>query len=236
MKARANPTSIQLESWFLCLLLCLTLLAPARLLAQDQLVVPDNFENAEGTHRLLSPFSAAPLTHQLLIHEDQLTEFVGKPILGLEMRLDGDEGSDWPEVDVVFDNYDVYLSEGVLPADRSTVFADNVIGPQTQVRSGSMTIPAGAFPSGASPNEFGYLVEFDAWPYTGGHLLVELRHTGHLHNAPWIDAVGSSDPGYRDQFASVWVTGYDATVGLQANFPVTRLTARTGLVVEPESI
>lgn len=76
-------------------------------------------------------------------------------------------------------SFDIYLSESVEPSERQLNFAANVVGTQTQVRSGSLQIPAGALTVGSNPNEFSFKITFtSAWQYDGGNLLIEVRHSG----------------------------------------------------------
>lgn len=137
-------------------------------------IVPTGYSATPGTHSFLGPLANTGRTYQLLINANQLTSLVGQDLLGLSWRLPTSATAAWPSVDVTFSNYDIYLSGSVAPADRSLTFAENVVGMQTQVRSGSLSIPTGAFPFGDTPNSAGPMITFNApYTYTGGHLLVE---------------------------------------------------------------
>jgi hypothetical protein len=58
----------------------------------------------------------------------------------------------------------------------TTTFADNVVGPQTTVYSGSLSFHANDFPGGATPNVFGPTIDLTtAYTYSGGSLLIEFR-------------------------------------------------------------
>jgi hypothetical protein len=198
--------------------------------AQIQRVVPNGYESTPGTATFLGPFAGAR-TYQLLIHESQLTDFVGLQLTGMTWRLPTSATSSWPATDQTITSFDIFLSQGVAPSDRSLTFADNVVGPQTQVRSGSLTVPTGSFGFGGSPNAFGMNIGFNPWTYAGGHLLIELRHTG-VSSTRSVDAIATSTSGYGTLFSAAWGSGYAATTGSQGNFAVTQLTA----VPEPATL
>lgn len=196
--------------------------------AQVTGVVPNAFGSTVGGSSFLGPLANAQRTYQLLIHESQLTAFVGTSLNGLRWRIPASAGSPWPAGDITYANYDIYLSGSVNPADRSLTFASNVVGPQTQVRSGSLTIPAGSFPSGGSPNGFGFQIGFDQWLYSGGNLLIEIRHNGSNGTSTAVDAIpatGGAGAGYGTLFSAAWTGNYAGVSGSQGNFAVTELSA-----------
>src|SRR6187455_1072743 len=205
-------------------LLCYGLLC-AQAWSQYQ-VVPPAYTSAPGNVTFLGPLSNAQRTYQLLIHESQLTDLVGRQLGGISWRLPTSATGPWPAAEVVFNNYDVFLSGGVTPAARSlTDFSANVVGTRTQVRAGSLSVHPNAYPSGGSPNTFGPEITFDTpWLYTGGHLLVEIRHDGFSGTSRSADAIGTSTVGYGSQFSACWVGSYTGNSGSQGNFSVVRFT------------
>ncbi|MBS1516741.1 MAG: T9SS type A sorting domain-containing protein [Bacteroidetes bacterium] len=189
-------------------------------------VVPPAYLSTPGTSTFLGPLSASPRSYQLLIHEDQLTALLGTHIKAITFRIPVSATSDWPVSDVLFSNFDVFLSGSVDPVNRSLTFVNNVVGEQKQVRSGSLTITANAFTSGGSPNNFGTDINFDSlYFYSGGNLLIELRHTGFTGTSRSVDAIGTSISGYGTQFSALWQSSYTPTTGLQGNFAVTRINS-----------
>lgn len=188
-------------------------------------VVPNDFANTTGTATFLGPFANSQRTYQLLIHENQLNDFVGLPLNGLTWRLPASAVANWPASTTTYNNFDIYLSESVAPANRSLTFADNIVGSQTQVRSGSLAIGADSFTFGSSPNDFGVVIDFDQWLYTGGHLLVEIRHSGSDGASRSVDAIGTAHPGYLNDFSAAWTGNYMGTSGSQGNFSVIQLRA-----------
>lgn len=191
-------------------------------------VVPNAFANASAGSSFVGPLASTARTYQLLIHESELSGLVGLELTGLTWRLPSNITAAWPAADATFGDYSIFLSGSVDPADRSLTFAENVVGPQTQVRSGPLSIDAGSFTVGGSPNEFGLNIGFSNYLYTGGNLLVEIRHSGSNSTSRSVEAVPASSGGpvgYGTLFSAAWQSGADATVGLQGNFSVTRFTA-----------
>lgn len=204
--------------------------------AQITGVVPNAFAGTPGGGTFLGPLANSARTYQLLINESQLTSFVGSSLNGLQWRLGPSAANPWPAADVSFTNFDIYLSGSVAPADRSLTFANNVVGTQTQVRSGSLVIPTASFTSGSSPNSFGFQIGFSDWLYTGGHLLIELRHSGFTGTSSSVEAVNATNTaaGYGTLFSAAWTGSYTGVTGSQGNFAVTQLSATP--VPEPASM
>ncbi|MFO7526789.1 MAG: T9SS type A sorting domain-containing protein, partial [Ignavibacteriaceae bacterium] len=192
-------------------------------------VVPSDYTNVPGTATFLGPLYTAARTYQLLIHEDLLTSVVDKSIRALSWRIPVSSTDNWPATDITVTDYDLYLSGSVPPANRDlTNFSANVVGPQIQVRSGSLTIPTGSYTFGNSPNEFGPEITFDTdYLYQGGHLLIELRLSG-TGSSRSTDAIGTSTPGYGTLFSACWGSGSTANSGSQGNFTIVRLS--TGVI------
>src|SRR5690606_12546875 len=184
-----------------------------------QHVVPGAYESTPGNGVFLGPLTNGPRTYQMLIHESLLTDLVGLELTGMSFRSSTGVTGPWPATDATYSNYNVFLSESVAPSDRSLVFAENIVGPQTQVRDGALVIPANSHPSGGSPNEFGPAIEFGrGYVYGGGHLLLEIRHTGSDSTSRAVDALTTSASGYGTLFSAAWETGAGAESGRQGNF------------------
>jgi hypothetical protein len=204
-------------------------LAVASLAPALSTVVPNGFENTPGGGGFLGPFSTAQRTYQLLIHENQLSAHVGRQINGFTFRILPSATAAWPASSITFSNFDVRLSGSVAPADRSLTFADNVVGAQTLVRAGELTIGAASFPAGGSPNAFGPMIGLqNLYNYTGGHLLIEIRHTGFSGTSQSVDAVAASGGpgnGYGVNFSAAWTGNYAGVSGSQGNFAVTQISS-----------
>lgn len=190
------------------------------------LVVPSGYSGTAGTATFLGPLANAQRTYQLLIHANQLTGLVGKSLTGFSMRIPVSATGNWPAADVTYTNYDIYLSGSVDPVNRSLTFANNIVGPQTQVRSGSLFIPANSYTFGGNPNAFGPEITFNTpWLYTGGNVLVEIRHQGFTGTSRSTDAISTSTSGYGSNFSACWTGNYAGTSGSQGNFTIVRFTA-----------
>jgi len=123
-------------------------------------VVPNAYANTSAGTSFTGPFANTARTYQILIAASELTSLSGKHLVSLSFRNSGTITTDWPASSTTYNNYDIYLSGSVNPVDRSFTFAQNVVGTQTQVRSGSLTVPAGALTIGSNPNNFSYDIVF----------------------------------------------------------------------------
>jgi hypothetical protein len=190
-------------------------------------VVPPAYENTAGGTGFLGPLSNSQRTYQMLMHESMLTNLLGRELTGISFRSLPGATTPWPANDLTYGNYDIYLSQSVAPVDRSLTFADNIVGTQTQVRSGGLTIAADSYPSGGNPNDFGPAISFNGgWVYSGGHLLVEIRHTGSDGVSRSVDArAASSSPDYGNLYSAAWTSNYEGTSGSQGNFAIVRFTS-----------
>ncbi len=190
-------------------------------------VVPNSYAGTTGTGTFLGPLANSQRTYQFLINANQLTNLVGKFLTGFSMRIPASATANWPTADVTYSAYDVYLSRSVDPSARSLTFANNIIGPKTQVKSGPLTIPANSYTFGGSPNAFGPEITFNTqYPYAGGNLLIELRHLGFTGTSRSTDALLTSTPGYGTDVSACWTGNYTGTAGSQGNFTVISLNGQ----------
>jgi hypothetical protein len=192
----------------------------------SSIVVPNAYQNTPGTGTFLGPLTNTARTYQFLIQASQLTSLVGKNLTGFKMRIPTSSTANWPTSDVTYTNYDIYLSGSVEPSARSLTFANNVVGPQTQVRSGSLFIPANSYTFGNTPNAFGPAITFNTpWFYSGGNVLIELRHNGFTGTARSTDAITTSTGGYGTLMSACWTSSYTGTTGSAGNFTIIELLA-----------
>jgi hypothetical protein len=199
----------------------------------DSLYLPAGSNVSFGNGVFTGPISNTARTYQLLINESELTAVLNKEINGISMRIPAASTANWPVTEVLFPNYDIYLSGSVPPVNRSLVFAENIVGPQKQVRSGSLTISPGEYTFGNTPNYCGRVIDFDSsYFYTGGHLLIEIRQNGSNGTSRSNDAFTTSAPGYANLFSAAWVGSYTGTTGLAGNFSVIRLSYSDPVPVE----
>jgi len=208
------------------LLVCLMFFAFSNfLVAQQTVVVPNSFETQTGNYTW-NIFSNKNQTCQLLIDQSQLTDLVGQNLEGISFRLaatDNPSGATsvpWPSSQTTYGNFDIYLSQSVPIANKSTTFASNIVGAQLQVRSGSLVIEENSYTNG-SPAPFGPTITFDTpYFYSGGNLLLEIRHTtsdNSSANGP-MNGIHNSHAEYNTNISCVinisTANGYTATSGL----------------------
>jgi len=199
-------------------------------------VIPNSVENATG-NPTWNLFNNENQVIQLLINQSQLTDLNGQEIGGISFRLPGLTSptypvlTPWPLSSIIYGNFDVYLSEGVSLDSSSSVFADNVVGTQTQVRSEELIIDPEVYTTG-DPANFGPIITFDTpYLYSGGNLLLEIRHSSSDYSVSFspVNAISSSThPDYGVNVKSVINLGgsFNATTGLANvyNTPVVRFT------------
>ncbi|HMP01201.1 MAG TPA: PEP-CTERM sorting domain-containing protein [Gemmatales bacterium] len=123
-------------------------------------------------------------------------------------------GATGPAGSTSFSTYDIRLSESfAAPASITTTFANNIVGAQTLVRTGSLTFAANSFPGGATPNGFGPVVEFDTpYLYAGGSLLIEFRRGARTGDTTALNT--DTDNTVATQAGARWVfnTGSDTAL------------------------
>jgi hypothetical protein len=191
-------------------------------------VVPGAYSNTVGTATFTGPTGNSPRTYQMLINANQLTALVGTHLTAISFRNLSSSTTPWPATDITFTNYDIYLGQSVPPAERHLgAFDSNIVGTKTQVRSGSLIIPANAYGvNGTAPHPFGNPpINFNtSYLYTGGHLLIEIRHTGFTGTSRANDAVSFTSPGYLSDFSACWASTYNGTTATNGNFCIAQLT------------
>lgn len=208
-------------------------------IAQDAIiyhVVPSDYTNTTGTGAFFGPLSSSARTYQHLIHESLLAPILNKQIYAVSYRLPASATVNYPATDVTVTDYDFYLGQSVDPANMSlTDFSANFVGPKKLVRSGSLFIPAGSYTFGSSPNNWGPEMMFivdSMYVYTGGNLLIELRHPAISSSNQSVDALTTSTTGYGTLFRACWGNSYTANSGSQGNFCIVRITADDPVPVE----
>jgi len=93
------------------------------------------------------------------------------------------------------------------------------------VKSGALSIPANQFPAGGGPNAFASLIVF-ATPhlYQRGDLVMLFRHSGSdSTNAPFLDALSTSTPGYGTDFRATSAPTFAGTVGAAASVTIPQI-------------
>lgn len=172
-------------------------------------VAPDaGINTADGGSSSNSPFNTGAGTSQLILDRSTLDQIpVGCVITSIAFRLDASVAAAWPAAAASFADYEIRLGKAAnFASGLSTTFANNVVpGTDVKVRDGLLAPLAGAFPaSAAAPNAeaFGPALTF-ATPfyYTGGGLVITLRHSGQVGGTSAVlDA--HSTPGVGFVFAN----------------------------------
>ncbi len=194
---------------------------------QTSVTVPDLTASSGFT----GVYASSARTYQLIIDDSLLTALNGKYLTSIAFRLPANATSNWPATDATFPSYEIFLSNGVEPPNRQFDFSANVVGPQTQVRSGVLVVPAGALTSGADPNAFSHTINFNTpYLYTGTNLVIEIRHTGNdISSSRSTNSTGTSTAGYGTLYTACW----QGTAGVvQGNFSFVKINSQDALGVK----
>lgn len=195
--------------------------------AQTSVTVP----NLTTTGVFTGPFANSTRTYQMIIDDSQLTALNGQYLTSISFRLPSTASNPWPAANTTYPDYQIYLSDGVEPANRQLNFAANIVGTQTQVRSGSLLIPAGSV---SNNGNFTFEITFTTpYLYTGTNLVIEVRHTGSDGTSTSIAAVGTSASGYGTLFTGCWASTGSV---MQGNFTYVKINSTSSLSVKSVEI
>jgi hypothetical protein len=202
--------------------------------------IPNQYDLVPASASGLNTFirdTGNPRTGQVLIHANQLTGAVGQNITGIAFRLFTGATAPFPATPATWADYTIRVGPGVAFGSQTTTFATNFSAPPTIVRTGPLTLPAGALSATGSPKPFGPFITFTTpFLYSGGNLLIEIRHPGSniVNNAAsdFLEVATTLDPGFNVQFWSATATGAAATTGAIANFTVVRLQTQGAVTID----
>jgi hypothetical protein len=156
--------------------ICLT---AATVFADQTFIVPGDLATSEANSSDNAPLGAISdqQTFQQVYSSSLLTNLsIGELITGIGFRVEGNESA-LPAQTI--SEFNISLSQSPnAPGNLSSTFADNRGADFTTVRSGPLTINAGDFPGGSSPNDFGWITFTTPYVYQGGDLLVEVAYQG----------------------------------------------------------
>jgi hypothetical protein len=183
--------------------ICLT---AATVLADQTFVVPDEYASVEAGSSDNAPLGATEQHFQQVFSSALLTNLsVGDLINAIAFRVQGGETA-LPAQTIPA--YDISLSESPnAPGSLSATFADNRGADFLTVRSGPLTVNAGDFPGGSSPNNFGWISFSTPYQYQGGDLLIEVDYQGFSAGRD-ADAVWSFSASLGQ---TAFGTGYNST-------------------------
>src|SRR5689334_529952 len=133
--------------------LALLLLLPRHLDAQDYVVTPNIYTNAEGpgSSNILIGQQNNPWTIQIILSSTQLTGLVNHNLTGVTYRLTNIIPGPYPLVTTTWAEYSIRVGQSVAPNAAGTNFANNFLTSSTLVRSGPLTVPPLAWPQGSPP-------------------------------------------------------------------------------------
>lgn len=148
-------------------------------------IVPTN-PVSNGGHTTV--FAHTGFALQLMIDESMLGSILGETITSIAFRHNLTSSSS-PRNLITYPQYNIYLGKGIALSSSTNDFTTNYLGARTQVRSGVLEIPPGAF----SPNTdlYNFNIIFSTpYYYDGGNLIIELQHNGN------INAIGYGTPAF----------------------------------------
>jgi hypothetical protein len=200
-------------------------LAAASRVYATPIVVPASAAATEASDSIASVLGSGPRTLQFAYDSTQLGGLtVGSVLTGLAFRLDVTE----PAFPFTLNwlSYNIVLSTSLNnPGVLSPTFANNIGPDAVTVRSGSLTLPAGSFPGGGSPNAFGPTISFTtSYTYMGGDLLLTISHTGNGNQSFGVDAVTDA-PGLYQGLVAASFNAATADAGFATKSPVVQFTA-----------
>jgi len=212
-------------------------------IAGAQTVVPNNLANTGGNATFaFFVEGSSTRTYQSVFAASQLTDLVGRNLTGVSFRINAGSNG-WPGAGGTMSMFDVRIGEGVAPSAISSTFANNFLSSPSLVRSGALTIDAGAFGNGGSPNAFGQVIGFDTpYLYSGGNLTIEYRYTGMPMGTgqPIFDAAFTGQEGFGTEYASAFAIFNTATEawlsGASSRAIVTQFCSAAAPVPEPATM
>jgi hypothetical protein len=142
----------------------------------------------------------------------------GTTIKGLSFRLNGGSAAS-PASAGSFTDYNITLAEATTTiAARSATFAANMANP-VLVRSGALSVGAGSFPGGATPNAFGMQIPFTTpYVYQGGDLVIHITHNGTSNGALTLDLDANSATGYGVHYRASSFSSFNAVAADNPSF------------------
>jgi hypothetical protein len=201
----------------------------ASLSAQSLYVLPTGNAAVEGNALINGPMQSGAITYQWVYPASQMSGVpIGSVITGISFRMDGAAGT--TNGPISFPQWNLQLSTSANgPGALSGTFASNIGADVVTVRSGALSIAAGAFPVGSSPNAFAPVIPFTSfYTYNGGNILFTLTDNG-TANGFAVDGNTQDANG-----STVLNNSFNATTGTANffNYPITEISF-TASVPEP---
>jgi len=195
--------------------------------AIDSLVLP---AISEQENSLNTPIRDTERTLQYVFDSSLLGAIQpGSQISSIAFRLN-DGSSTWPAATRTWSQFNLQIGKSAnAPGSLSNTFSENLGTDTITARSGSLTVAAGSYSGGSSPNTFGSEIIFSTpYTYTGGDILITIRHTGNGSDTEFTDAK-SAVPGMWQAIYSSAVGAFTASeASSEGSTPVTRFRIDSG--------
>jgi hypothetical protein len=208
--------------------ICLT---AATVFADQIFIYPGAYALVEGGSSDNAPLGVVEQHFQQVYSSALLTNLTaGDWINAIGFRVQGNETA-LPAQTIPI--YNISLSQSPnAPGSLDATFANNRGADFLTVRSGALTVNAGDFPGGGSPNAFGWITFSTPYQYQGGDLLIEVASQGFTAGRD-VDAIY---PTTANLAQTAFGTGYNSTTadaGLYAEALVMGFSVQT--VPEPSA-
>ncbi len=202
-------------------------------------IVPQAYATTEAGSAHSTAFNTGSRTEVIVIDNSVLAAagiLPGTDLEGISFRANGGTG---PSPAMSFSNYDVKLGVAALSAaTASTVFANNVVGGDpgfTILHTGALSLPAGYFSGGATPNAFALPIAFSSSYYYSGAgqgLVLEITHTAGT-NSEFLDSFNITGTGSISGITGFSATSDTATSQTGTNIASTTISVLAFDVPEP---
>jgi PEP-CTERM motif len=155
----------------------LTMAFAAQPASAGLIVAPNANTSTSGNSEQFGLLDSGSVTFQFVYSASQFSTVTpGEAIMGIGFRLPANDATF--STALVYSSFSLQIGKSTAaPGALSTTFATNEASDTVTALSGPLTIAAGSFVGGASTNPFFELVFATPYVYTGGDLLVTIRHS-----------------------------------------------------------
>lgn len=201
--------------------------------AEQHLVLPAAYANAEGSINTAGPIGSGGGTVQTIYSAEEMASVpITSRITGFQVRQDNNFGfTPWPRNAFTIEDYRVSMGTSArTPGTFSNTFAENIMQKEL-VMSGPLDVAKNAYPGafpigGPLPEGWGPVIVLDqAYTYLGGPLVIEWRNSGAGSNG------GTSGDATLNSAAAAGggnSTSVEATTSNGGGAAIVRLTYVTG--------
>jgi PEP-CTERM motif len=181
----------------------------------DLLVAPNANTSTSGDNVQYGILDTGNVAFQFAYNATQFSTLTsGTQITGIGFRLPA--GASTFNTALVYSSFGIQIGQSTAaPGALSTTFATNEAGDTITAYSGPLTIGAGSFVGGAGPNPFVEITFTTPYTYTGGNLLVTLRHSDpgssisvDANSFPGINGIADTVADFGDANGTSGTEGY----------------------------